>query len=99
MRYWGSRHSSSGAHYREHERDRKMDSLATRLENAKLASAIDDAMESLPCDSIVRIELVNGGFAVSLEVYGNVVSLPAVPESLPEAIRHATEQALGFMVG
>ena len=76
-----------------------MDSLATRLANANLASAIDDAMSLLPSDSIVRIELVNGGFSVSLEVYGNSVSLPALPESLPEAIRHATEQALGFMVG
>jgi hypothetical protein len=65
----------------------------------KLESVIEEALSVLPTDSIVRVDLSQGGFRVHLEVHGNVVILPATHETLAEAIQHAVETALSFMVG
>jgi hypothetical protein len=65
----------------------------------KLESVIDEALALLPADSTIRVDLSQGGFRVHLEVYGNVVTLPANHATLAEAIRHAVDTALSFMVG
>lgn len=65
----------------------------------ELESVIDEALALLPSDSTIRVDLSQGGWRVHLEVYGNVVTLPATHTTLAEAIRDAIDTALSFMVG
>ena len=64
-----------------------------------LEAVIDEALALLPSDSVIRVDLSQGGFRVHLEVYGNVVALPPNHATLAEAIRDAIDTALSFMVG
>lgn len=70
-----------------------MDSLKSRLENAKLASAIDDACRVLPSDCIVRIDLSQGAGVVTLEIYGVKEDFTSNRESLAETISDAVDHA------
>jgi len=72
-----------------------MDSVQTRLENAKLASAIDNACQSLPEDWIVRVELSKGSATVGLEIDGEEIEFASNHETLWQEIRDAVAHANG----
>ena len=70
-----------------------MDSLESRLANAKLAAAIENACGVLPSDCIVRIELSNGSGTVTLDIDGVEQDFPSNLESMADAINDAIEHA------
>lgn len=70
-----------------------MDALETRLENAKLASAIDNACKSLPGDCIVHLAMSQDAVIVTLEVDGNEWEFSSNRESLSDTINDAVECA------
>jgi hypothetical protein len=71
-----------------------VDSVATRLENAKLSSAIDNARSRLPDGCIVRIDLSQGAGVVTLEIDGVAEHCPGEAESMAEAINDAVKFAV-----
>lgn len=71
----------------------EMGSLATRLENAKLASAIDNACRVLPSDCEIVVSLENGAGTVSLFVDGIETDFASNHETMSDTIRDAIEHA------
>jgi hypothetical protein len=71
-----------------------MDSLESRLENAKLSAAIDNACNRLPDGCIVRIDLSQGVGVVTLEIDGVEENCPWEAESMADAINDAVKFAV-----
>ena len=76
-----------------------MDSIETRLANAKLASAIDNACHVLPSDCMVIIHLSQGATDVTLEIDGTESDFPSNRETLSETINDAVEYAQSTLGG
>lgn len=70
-----------------------MDSVQARLENAKLAAAIDNACNRLPDGCIVRIDLSQGAGVVTLEIDGVEENCPWEAETMADAINDAVKYA------
>ena len=70
-----------------------MDSVQARLENAKLAAAIDNACTVLPSDCRIRIDLSQGAGVVLLEIDGVEEDFPSNRETLADTINDAVEHA------
>lgn len=73
-----------------------MDSIETRLHDAKLASAIEDAATRLPESWSLEIYVERGGYAVSLNDPGGEVFSVESLETMAETIRKAIGLALEF---
>lgn len=71
-----------------------MDSAETRLHDAKLGSAIENAAGKLPEDWQVVIAVMKGGYSVGLiDPFGNDYELDA-EESLVDDINNAVAEAI-----
>lgn len=71
-----------------------MDAIASRLENAKLAAAIDNACDKLPDGCVVRIDLSREAGVVTLEIDGHEEDFASNRETLSETINDAVAHAL-----
>ena len=74
-----------------------MDQLATRLADAKLGAAIEDACKHLPNSCIIDIQLMRDSATVTLDIDGVVKEFPSNHESLGETIRDAVDFATGIL--
>jgi hypothetical protein len=73
-----------------------MDQLATRLADAKLGAAIEDACKRLPDNCIIDMQLMRDSATVTLDIDGVVTEFPSNHESLGETIRDAVDFATGI---
>ncbi len=71
-----------------------MDSLASRLADAKLGAAIDNAARKLPGECVIQISIMADSATVTLEIDGNVVDYPSNHENLADEINDAVEHAI-----
>lgn len=72
-----------------------MDQVATRLNDAKLGSAIDNACKNLPNNCIIDVTLMRDSASVRLDVDGVETEFPTNHESLGETISDAVQFATG----
>ena len=72
-----------------------MNSVESRLENAKLASAIDDACQ-LPSNCLIRIDLSQGAGVVTLLIDDEEQDFASEIGPLHVVIREAIDFAKGF---
>jgi len=72
-----------------------MDAIESRLENAKLAAAIDDACK-LPQNCVIRIDLSQGDGVVTLLIDGEEHDFQSEIGKLSVVIREAIDFAKGF---
>lgn len=73
-----------------------MDAMKSRLENAKLAAAIDNACSKLPAGCKVRINLSHGAADVTLEIECEEADFASNRETLSDTINDAVAHALSW---
>lgn len=79
--------------FAEYLRER-MNSLQARLEDTKLATAIDNACANLPSDAMLSLVMEQRAANVTLYMDGEVMDFPSNRESLAETINDAVEKSI-----